>query len=159
MEEAEERTSCGAQSVHALSLAVRNLGAGPIVRPVAYGRSMTEHEYGDLAPLRLFEYDHRPGHYCLMLTDDAMVPVEDVFAKRGYEGCGYGWAGVARVVVRKRMPEVEERLGFDPEAGMFVAYGEDADALRRLGAELRKALADRAVLAGLIEAGEPEWFD
>lgn len=108
------------------------------------------------APFDFFEYDHKPGSYCLMLTDDHMVAVMDVFEEYGWEGGGYGWEGVARSVVRSRAPELAGRFGLDPEAGMFVAYGEDPDALRALGALLREAFHDRAVLRKLIEAGEPE---
>lgn len=111
------------------------------------------------APLVFFEYDHKPGNYCLMLSDSHMVELEDVFAERGYEGCGYGWNGVAEVLVRLRAPELHGRMGFDPEAGMFVAYGTDEAALRSLGTLLREAHSDRALLAELIDAGEPEWFD
>ncbi|GLF99168.1 immunity 51 family protein [Streptomyces yaizuensis] len=116
--------------------------------------------HGDLTPLRFFEYDHRPGHYCLMLTDDHMMAAEETFAELGYEAGGYGWAGVARSALRARLgPEAAGAVGMDPEAGMFVAYGDDPAALRALGAVLREALRDRAVLRELIEAGEPDWFD
>jgi hypothetical protein len=111
------------------------------------------------APLVFFEYDHRPGTYCLMLSDAHMVGVEDVFEECGQYGNGYGWEGVAKSAVRSRAPELADRLSFDPEAGMFVAYGEDADALKTLGGLLRDAFHDRATLKELIESGDPEWFD
>ncbi|MBL1073616.1 immunity 51 family protein [Nocardia sp. 2] len=118
---------------------------------------MTDREA--FAPLVFFEYDHKPGNFCLMLTDAHMVASEEVFAAHGYDGGGYGWAGVAKAAVSTRAPELEGRFGMDPEAGMFVAYGEDAEALRGLGALLQEAVTDRAVLAELVAAGDPEWFD
>ncbi|MGV9663478.1 Imm51 family immunity protein [Nocardia niigatensis] len=118
---------------------------------------MTDRER--FAPLVFFEYDHKPGHYCLMLSDNHMLATEAVFAEFGYEGGGYGWAGVARSAVATQETELGERVNFDPEAGMFVAYGEDAEALRALGALLREAVADPATLRRLIAAGDPEWFD
>ncbi|GAA2782741.1 hypothetical protein GCM10010441_04570 [Kitasatospora paracochleata] len=118
---------------------------------------MTDRE--SFAPLVFFEYDHRPGTYCLMLSDHHMVDVEDVFEACGQYGNGYGWEGVARSALRERAPELADRLAFDPEAGTFVAHGSDADALRRLGGLLRDAFHDRALLAALIEAGDPDWFD
>lgn len=42
---------------------------------------------------------------------------------------------------------------------MFVAYGEDADALRALAPLLVQALEDHRLLGELIDAGEPDWFD
>ncbi|WP_019629227.1 immunity 51 family protein [Actinomadura atramentaria] len=110
------------------------------------------------APLSLFEYDHRPGSYCLMLTDAQMGGASGVFAEHGLEESGYGWAGVARAVLA-RDPGLENRLGLDPEAGMFVAYGDDLDALRTLAASLHEAIHDHAKLSELIKAGDPEWFD
>ncbi|UGT45502.1 immunity 51 family protein [Nocardia yamanashiensis] len=118
---------------------------------------MTDRE--TYAPLVFFEYDHKPGHYCLMLSDNHMVELEDVFAVHGYEGGGYSWTGVAEVIVRLRAPELRGRMGFDPEAGTFVAYGDDAAALRQLGTLLRQAFSDRELLSELIDAGEEEWFD
>ncbi|WP_354644376.1 immunity 51 family protein [Kitasatospora camelliae] len=111
------------------------------------------------APLVFFEYDHKPGTYCLMLSDHHMVAVEEVFDACGQYGNGYGWEGVARSALRARAPQLADRLSFDPEAGMFVAHGRDADALRALGALLREAWHDREVLRVFIETGEPEWFD
>jgi hypothetical protein len=112
-----------------------------------------------LEPLTFFEYDHKPGHYCLLLSDTHLVALLDVFEACGQYGNGYGWAGVARSAIRSRAPELEDRVSFDPEAGMFVAYGEDAEALRSLGLLLREAWQDRSVLAELIRAGDPDWFD
>lgn len=112
-----------------------------------------------LEPLTFFEYDHKPGHYCLLLSDDHMVDLLDVFESCGQYGNGYGWAGVARSAIRSRAPELEDRVSFDPEAGMFVAYGEDPAALQSLGALLHAAWHDRTLLHTLITTGDPDWFD
>ena len=111
------------------------------------------------APLILSEYDHEPESYYLMLTDDAMVTVEDEFAAYGQYGNGYGWAGVARSAVHAHAPEVAERLSYDPEAGMFIARSSDLEALQRLAALLSEAFHDRARLAELIRGGDSEDFD
>ncbi len=109
------------------------------------------------APLVLFEYDHKPGHYCLMLTDNHMVDVLDVFEANGREANGYGWADVALGVIRAEAPELEARMGMDPEAGMYVAYGEDLDALKALGALLHGAFHDHARLAALVKQAPWEY--
>ncbi|WP_323374064.1 immunity 51 family protein [Plantactinospora alkalitolerans] len=112
-----------------------------------------------LNPFRLFEYDHDPGTYCLMLSDLDMVRVSDVFEECGYLGNGYDWSGVARSAVRTHAPEIADRLGYDPEAGTFVAHGTDPAALRQLGVLLQNAFQDGATLATLIRTGDPDWFD
>ncbi|MFE3542766.1 Imm51 family immunity protein [Nocardia sp. NPDC059177] len=111
------------------------------------------------APLTFFEYDHQPGTYCLMLTDSEMSEGAEVFDEAGYEASGYSWTGIARAALTVRAPELVDRVKFDPEAGMMVAYGSDADALRTLGTYLQEALRDRTVLAGFLAAGDPEWYD
>ncbi|MFF6955013.1 Imm51 family immunity protein [Streptomyces sp. NPDC008317] len=116
-------------------------------------------ETSTLDPLTFFEYDHNPGNYCLLLSDTHMVPFMDVFEECEQYGSGYGWTGVARSAIRSRAPELLDRVSFDPEAGMFVAYGTDPEALQALGALLKEALTDKAVLKHLIETGDPAWFD
>ncbi|MDT0308926.1 immunity 51 family protein [Streptomyces sp. DSM 44917] len=118
---------------------------------------MTERE--DFAPLIFFEYEHRPGSYCLLLSDAHMVEADGIFTECGQSGHGYGWTGVARSAVRSRAPDLEGRFGYDPEAGTFVAYGEDPEALRRLGSLLRDAFHDPGLLRDLIRTGDPSWFD
>ncbi|MET8628571.1 immunity 51 family protein [Kitasatospora sp. NPDC004669] len=111
------------------------------------------------APLTLSEYDHEPESYYLMLTDDAMVAVEDEFTACGREGNGYGWEGVARSAVRSHAPEVADRLTYGSEAGMFVARSHDLDALRRLATLLSQAFHDRTQLAELIRSVHPDDLD
>jgi hypothetical protein len=109
------------------------------------------------APLVLFEYDHQPGNYCVLLSDSHMVKVDAAFQEAGYEGHGYDWNGVALQAAREI--GVAGRFDTDPEAGMFVAYGADLEALKALGAALAAAFHDPARLRALIAAGDPSEFD
>ena len=109
------------------------------------------------APFVLFEYGHKPGTYCLMLSDAAMVDVADIFDAQGRDGNGYGWADVAIQVVRTQAPELERRFRMDPEAGTFVTFGDDKVALEKLGALLRGAFHDRDQLSALVAAAPREW--
>lgn len=116
-------------------------------------------DHAALSPFVLFEYDHAPGSFCLLLSDAHMVALEEHFNARGYEGNGYGWTGVARQLLRVQAPELEGRMRFDPEAGTFCAYGEDEGALRALGELMRQAWGDPERLGALIEGAEAEWLD
>lgn len=109
------------------------------------------------APLKLFEYDHKPGNYCLMLSDQHMVSVEEVFAEHGRDPGGYAWADVAVHVMRTTAPELEESVGLDPEAGTFVAYGSDLEALERLGGALHAAYHDPKKLGELVAKAPYEY--
>lgn len=114
---------------------------------------------GDLSPLRLFEYQHRPGTFCLTLSDVEMVKVMDVFEEYDRYGNGYNWEAVARQALRAYAPEHVGMMDFDPEAGMFVAFGDSEEALQALGELLARALRDREFLEELLRDAEEDWFD
>ena len=111
------------------------------------------------APLVLFEYDHKPGEYCLMLSDNHMVDVMDAFEEVGQYGNGYGWEAVTRQAMRAHAPELDGLFDYDPEAGTFVAFGSNHAALQRLAELLSKAFADRELLLELLRDAEEDWFD
>lgn len=103
------------------------------------------------APLIFFPYDDDTGRWCLMLTDAAMVQHAALFERHGTLSHGYAWNGVAKTALRVHEIASDD-VGFDPEAGMFVAFGTDVAALRRLGEVLRDAFHDEAKLEALVDA-------
>lgn len=109
------------------------------------------------APFILFEYDHQPGTYCLMLSDAQMGPVEAVFANNGRDIGGYGFSDLALGVMRADKPELEARLGMDPEAGTFCAYGKDLEALQDLATRLHGLFHDHARLGPAVKAAPYEY--
>lgn len=109
------------------------------------------------APLKLFEYEHKPGTYALILSDADMDPVFDVFETNGRDARGYGFADLALQVIRTREPELEAKVDFDPEAGTFVAHGSDLESLKQLGALLHEVFHDSAKLGPLIAAAPYEY--
>lgn len=110
------------------------------------------------APLVFLAYQ-APGRYGLLLSDDHMGSTTALFDQHGHQGGGYDWEAVARSAVHVRAPEVADRINYDCEAGMFVAYGFDAEALRKLGALLAEAHRDPKVLAEYLTTADPDWFD
>lgn len=107
-----------------------------------------------MTPLKIIET--RPGNYSLMLNAGTTA-VDGLVAELGYEPGGYFWEGIAQLLVAAEAPELDGRVKYDPEADMFVAYGEDRPALERLG-ELMAAAAGspermRALLALAAEQG------
>jgi hypothetical protein len=112
----------------------------------------------NLSPLTLVE-DDMPGSYSLTLDEEDMAPAMDTFEEHDYYGNGYGWEGVARSAVQAHAPEIADRVEYDSEASMFVALSEDPDALKRLGALLRRALQEPDFLDRLLRDGDPDWFE
>ncbi|MFE6882290.1 Imm51 family immunity protein [Streptomyces sp. NPDC057702] len=111
------------------------------------------------APLVFLAYAPGSGRYGLILSDDHMGATAEAFDARGHQGGGYDWEAVARAAIQAREPRLAERVAYDCEAGMFAAYGTDAEALRSLGALLSEAHRDPAVLAAYLDAADPDWFD
>lgn len=109
----------------------------------------------DLSPFTLIEAT--AGKFSLLLSE--FEPANAAFEDAGVEGGGYDWEAVARYIVTNVDRELETRLGFDSEASMFCAYGEDRAALLALGARLAPLFHDRGALAKMIEAVGPQGFD
>ncbi|MFG2919269.1 Imm51 family immunity protein [Kitasatospora sp. NPDC048298] len=121
------------------------------------------------SPLLFFEFDHKPGTFCLILSGSHLVASEDVFAECGQHSNGYGWEDVARSALFARAPQLAGRLDsgldFDSEAGMFCAFGEDADALAAVlgakvlgAAHLNELLGERPLDAFvLFSSGAAAW--
>jgi len=109
------------------------------------------------APLILYKNEGDSGGYTLMLSDSEMDPTFDVFEDNGRLGNGYAWADVALQVMRTRDPALEGEIEMDPEAGTFVAYGTNLDALQKLAALLHHAFHNHAVLADLVRSAPYEY--
>lgn len=80
-----------------------------------------------------------PGAFSLLL-DAGTTPVDELVVQLGHEPNGYFWEGVARFLVSTEAQALEGRFSYDPEGGMFCAYGKDRPALQEL-ADLMSAVA------------------
>jgi len=90
----------------------------------------------------------------LILHDGHMLARNHIFVeKTGWLGNGYDWTSVARVVVDERLPDLRDKVNFDPEGGMFVAIG-SAEVLRRLGEELKKVFDDESSIRNILGRAE-----
>ena len=110
-------------------------------------------------PLRISEDQRHPGLYRLILEDDAMAKVMDVFDEVGHYGHGHNWEAVARQVLRAHAPECVGLVDYEPEPDRFVAFGRDRPALQRLGELLARALREREFLEQSLRDAEDDWFD
>ncbi|THV26774.1 Imm51 family immunity protein [Glycomyces paridis] len=99
-----------------------------------------------------------PGNYSLLLNAGTTA-VDELVEQLGHEPNGYFWEGVARRLVADGAAELEGRFAYDPEAGMFCAYGTDRAALEALGKLLDAIAADGDEMRALITAADAEGFD
>lgn len=107
-------------------------------------------------PLRLIETT--PGKHSLLL-DAGTTAVDEVVEELGHEPNGYFWEGVAQLLVAEHAPALDGRFGYDPEGGMFCAYGEDREALERLGALMAEVAGDAGRMRRLIADAEAAGFE
>jgi hypothetical protein len=105
-------------------------------------------------PLSLIET--QPGHFSLLLT--AITPVDGVISELGHEPNGYFWEGVAQLLVRAEAPHLQGRFRYDPEGGMFCAYGTDRGALEELATHLASITTDAGRTRLLVTTAEAEGF-
>jgi hypothetical protein len=99
-----------------------------------------------------------PGKYSLLL-DAGTTAVDDVVEELGHEPNGYFWEGVAQLLVSTEAPMLAGRFSYDPEAGMFCAYGEDRSALEDLAARMGAVATDGDRMRQLIAAAEASGFE
>jgi hypothetical protein len=101
-----------------------------------------------MTALKLIETS--PGKYSLLLNAGT-TDVDGVVEELGHEAGGYFWAGVARLLVSTEAPALEGRFSYDPEAGMFCAYGTDRGALESLSRLLAPVTTDAAQIRKIVE--------
>ena len=107
-------------------------------------------------PLRLIET--QPGSYSLLL-DAGSTPVDRVISELGHEPNGYFWEGVAQLLVSTSAPHLDGRFRYDPEGGMFCAYGSDRAALEELATHLASVATDAQRARHLVTTAEADGFE
>lgn len=88
---------------------------------------------------------------------DVGTYLQDVFDTReedGFEGGGYDWGSLAAVFLDEKRPDLKEKVGLDPEAGMFCAYSKDEDALRAFIVDFKAACENKPLILDLFSRAE-----
>ncbi|WP_431961122.1 Imm51 family immunity protein [Actinacidiphila sp. bgisy160] len=109
-----------------------------------------------MEPLRLLELS--PGEYSLLL-DAGTTDVDEVVEALGHEPNGYFWEGIAQVLVSTEAPALEGRFSYDPEGGMFCAYGSERSALEDLGMRMSAVATDGDRMRQLVTSAEANGFE
>lgn len=107
-------------------------------------------------PLRLIETT--PGSFSLLL-DAGTTKVDELVEQLGHEPNGYFWEGVAQFLVGTEAKPLEGRFSYDPEGGMFCAYGADRVALQELGDLMSAVVGDADRMRDLVAAANAAGFE
>ncbi|GIH28420.1 hypothetical protein Aph01nite_67300 [Acrocarpospora phusangensis] len=109
-----------------------------------------------MRPLKLVETT--PGNYSLLLNAGT-TEVDGVIEELGHEPNGYFWEGVAQLLVSIEVPDLESRFDYDPEAGMFCAYGTDRQALEELARRMAAVATDPDRVRQLVATAGASGFE
>jgi len=109
----------------------------------------------DLQIQPFFWVEHDSGQATLCLSAGRYLPeLFDSRAGEGFVGNGYDWTSLAQVFLDERMPNLTGLVLFDPEAGMFTAYSDNREALRRFALAFKDACEDDMLIANLFSRTE-----
>jgi len=97
-----------------------------------------------------------PGNYSLLYTD---FENSELFDEAGYEGGGYDWESVIRYVLETELPQLQDSIDFDSEGSMFVAYGQNKEALEKLQTVMDSLIADKTKLKETISRVPEDFWD
>ena len=82
---------------------------------------------------------------------------QEIFAKReedGFEGNGYDWCSLANVFLKEYEPQLNNYINYDPEAGMYCAYSDNPEALKRFVINFKKACENDYIIYDLLSRAE-----
>jgi hypothetical protein len=110
----------------------------------------------EISPLKIVEGED--GEYSLILeTGDNAA--DDTIVELGHEPNGPFWDGVATLLIRDELAELEDEIEFDSEAGMFCAISEDLDGLEQLGALMAKIATSDSEVRDVVRRAEEVGFE
>lgn len=81
----------------------------------------------------------------------------EIFLERedeGFEGNGYDWSSLAQVFLYEKMPQLQDLINFDPEAGMFCAYSESTEAIENFATQFKAMCEDEDLMRDLFYRAE-----
>lgn len=107
----------------------------------------------NLNPFRYMVHENNETASLMLTNFDEKGYIFDEKSEEGWEGGGYDWASLAQVVLDEQSPELKEEVHFDPEADMFVAYG-NKDVILTFAKVLKKAYDDDSVLRDALARAE-----
>ena len=102
----------------------------------------------EIAPF--FWVEHEESASACLEAGEYLQEIFDTRAEEGFEGNGYDWGTLAQVFLDEKCPGLQEKIGFDPEAGMFCAYSKDKEALADFILRFKKACEDKPLILDLF---------
>ena len=113
---------------------------------------MTEQFEKEIAPFFWVEYD--TGASVCLNVGEYLQDIFDTREDEGFVGNGYDWESLAQVFLEEKCSDLQEKIDFDSEAGMFCAYSNDKEALSDFILRFKKTCEDKALILALFSRAE-----
>jgi hypothetical protein len=105
-----------------------------------------------IKPFFWVEHEHNVS-FCLTVGE-YKNKIFELRSDEGFEGNGYDWTSLALVFLSEKMPDIDDKIKFDPEGSMFCAYSNDADALKKFATGFKNACEDNTLIRDLFSRAE-----
>lgn len=83
---------------------------------------------------------------------------KELFRKRrkdGFFGNGYDWDALAQAFIQEVVPDLQPKIEFDSEHGMFCVYSSDSNALKQFIIEFKKACENDKLINDIFSRAIP----
>ncbi|MCL1616423.1 immunity 51 family protein [Bacteroides sp. ET71] len=101
-----------------------------------------------------FWVDHESTASVCLNVGEYKAEIFQAREDEGFEGNGYDWESLAHVFVEEQVPELSEKISFDPEGSMFCAYSKDKDALKEFILKFKDACENETLIMDLFSRAE-----
>ncbi|MDR2966412.1 MAG: immunity 51 family protein [Methanobacteriaceae archaeon] len=105
-----------------------------------------------IEPFKLISYDS--GNSFLLTVGEYKTEIFEKREDEGFEGNGYDWASLAKVFLDEKLPDLKDKIGFDPEGSMFCAYCNDLNALKEFAIGFYNACENKDLIEDLFSRAE-----
>ena len=99
-------------------------------------------------PFKLISYDS--GNSLLLNVGEYKTEIFEKRKDEGFEGNGYDWESLAKVFLDEKLPDLKDKIGFDPEGSMFCAYSKDLEALKEFAVSFYNACENEDLIEDLF---------
>lgn len=82
-----------------------------------------------------------------------------IFQKYNYDGTGYDWAALIKLVLRKENPELEKHLQFDAEGGGFYLFADSEMSQRRFASFMAQIFTDTLKIHTYLKNSDSKKFE
>jgi len=105
---------------------------------------------------------YKDGSYMVSVETDEMKVYNTyapIFQKYNYDGSGYNWAALIKLILRNENPDLEMHLQFDPEGGGFYSFADSEKSQRLFANFISKIFNDTLKIDNYLKKSDNKKFE